>query len=176
MFTEPNAQPERLRRNLFVAESLTYLGDELGGRPWLDATAAATALVFESVTPEIQVFTLTSREGDIPLLMDDPGEVPIRVVVDLYSNRLRFPEGSRREVELQPGRPQVVTIPVETTGAGNHEIQVVVRAPSGRVVSDQSVEVRSTVLNVIALAVTGAAALVLVALWLRRWFRRRAAA
>ena len=176
MFTEPNPQLERLRRNLFVAESLAYLGDELTGRTWLDATAAATSLVFDSVTPEIQIFTLTSREGDIPLLMDDPGDVPIRVIVDLYSNRLRFPEGSRREIELQPGRPQVVTIPVETNGAGNHEIQVVVRAPSGRVVSDQSVEVRSTVLNVIALAVTGAAALVLVALWLRRWFRRRAIA
>jgi hypothetical protein len=174
MFAEPTAQPERLLRNLHVAESTTYLGDELAGQTWLDATAAATTQVFDSVTPQIQIFTLTSREGDIPLLMDDPGEVPIRVIVELSSSRLRFPDGSRREVELEPGRPQVITVPVETSGAGNHQIQVVVRAPSGRVVSDQTVEVRSTVLNVIALAVTGAAALVLLALWVRRWFRRRA--
>jgi hypothetical protein len=173
MYTEPTPLPARLRRNLYTAEALTFLDDELGGRAWLASVGNETSLAFERVTPQVQVFTLTSREGDIPLLMGDPGPVPMEVTVQLQSRSFQFPDGSQQELELEPGRRQVVTFSVISTSAGRHQVLVLVRAPSGRVVSEQRVEIRSTALNTIALVVTGAAALVLFALWLRRWVRRR---
>ena len=172
MYVEPSPQPERLRRNLYVAEASAYLDDELGGRSWLDGVATATSDAFGRLTPQVRLFTLTSREGSIPLLMGDPGPVPVAVTIELSSSGLRFPDGPQ-EVELEPGRQQVVTFPVEAPSAGLHQVRVSVTSPSGRVVSDQQVQIRSTALNAIALAVTGAAALVLFGLWLRRWFRRR---
>ncbi|HSL11135.1 MAG TPA: DUF6049 family protein [Actinomycetota bacterium] len=175
MYLEPSPQTERLRRNLFVAESAASHGDETAGRSWLDAVAAETAAAFGSVTPSVQVFTLTSRDGDIPLLVGTGVEVPTAVTIELEASLLAFPEGNVREVTLQPGRPQVVTFPVVSSGARTYDVVVVVRAPSGRAISEQSVRIRSTALNAIALAVTGAAALVLVVLWLRRWTRRRSA-
>ncbi len=135
--------------------------------------ARTTADAFALVTPEVQDFTLTSREGTIPLLMGDPADVPMRVTLELLSLRFTFPDGNRRQVLLD--RPnQVVTFRVESVAAGRHPIDVRVEAPSGRTISVQRVYVRSTALNRIALLVTGGAALALLLLWVRRWFRRTA--
>jgi hypothetical protein len=174
MYTEPSQQPARLRRNLLVAEALSFLTDELGGSAWIDSVAATTSQAFTRVTPQVQEFTLTSSQGTIPLLMGSPGPVPVEVSIQLLSNRLQFPGGNTQTVVLEPDRPQFVTFPVISTSAGRHQVEVTVHAPSGRPVSTQTVFVRSTALNQVALAVTGAAALVLVVLWLRRWVRRRA--
>jgi len=176
MFTEPSTQPARLQRNLFVAEAAEFLDDEPAGRAWIGGVAGATGNAFDAVEPELQEFTLTSREGDVPLLMGDPGEVPVRVSVELLSSDFDFPSGSVQEVVLEPGTNQVVTFSVVSRTAGRNEIRVIVRAPSGRSISEQDVFVRSTALNAIALAVTGAAAFVLLGLWLRRWVRRRSMA
>lgn len=173
MYTEPTALPQRIRRHVYVAEALGFLDDESAGRDWLTNADGATAIAFERVRPEVQLFTLTSREGDIPLLMGDPGPVPVRVSLELQSSGLEFPQGNRRELVLEPGPSQVVTFPVVSKSAGTHEIRVLVQAPSGQVISDQTVYVQSTALNAIALAVTASAAGLLVALWVRRWVRRR---
>jgi hypothetical protein len=62
---------------------------------------------------------------------------------------------------------------VQATGAGQGSVQVIVRAPNGRVLSESTFVVRSTAFNRVALAITVAAALALVALWLRRVIARR---
>ena len=49
---------------------------------------------------------------------------------------------------------------------------VSVLAPDGRAISDQTILVRSTTLNTIALAITAAAAAGLLLLYARRWVRR----
>ena len=49
-----------------------------------------------------------------------------------------------------------------------------VLAPGGRLIEARTITVRSTVYNRIALVITFAAALVLVALWVRRLVARRA--
>ncbi len=172
MLTESSPVPDRLRLDLLVAESHRYLADEVAGRAWLEDAAKTTAAVFKRVTPSVQSFTLTSREGTIPLLMGDPGPIPLRVTLELRSSRFEFPGGNRREVLLE-GPNQIVQFDVVSTTAGRHEIEVIVEAPSGRVISVRRMEVRSTALNAIALLVTGAAAFGLLLLWLRRWFRRR---
>jgi hypothetical protein len=176
MYLEPTPQPDRLRRNLFVAESYASHGDESVARVWVEAVNAETADAFATVKPSVQVFTLTSREGDIPLLIGSGVEVPTTVSVHLEASLLAFPEGNVREVTVEPGGAEVVTFPVVSSGARTYDVVVVVRAPSGRAISEQTVQIRSTALNTIALAVTAAAALVLVLLWMRRFLRRRVVA
>jgi hypothetical protein len=66
-----------------------------------------------------------------------------------------------------------VVFRVQATGAGQGSVQVIVRAPNGRVLSESILVVRSTAFNRIALAITAAAALGLVLLWVRRLVARR---
>ncbi len=166
--------PVRLRRDLMVAEGAEHLGvGEGAGREWLDHVADVTGAAFAGTTPTVsQVFTFTSGEGTIPLLMGDPGPIPLRVVVELASAQFTFPDGDRQEIVLAEPN-QVVSFRVSAKAAGQNAIQVNVLAPSGRRISEQTVTVRSTAVNTIALTVTGTAALVLLVLYSRRWWRRR---
>jgi len=92
--------------------------------------------------------------------------------VQLRSNRFRFPDGDQQTVTLtQPN--QIVTFNATALASGQGTIQVVMRAPSGRAIRQTTLTVRSTSVNRIALAVTAAAALLLVVLWSRRLWSRR---
>ncbi len=155
------------------AEAAEFLVNEPAGRTWLASVGATTEAAFASTTPTVnQVFTFTSGEGTIPLRMGDPGEITLEVAVQLRSSYFDFPEGDRQVVVLdQPN--EIVTFQVVARGAGLKTIRVEVYAPSGRTISTQIVQVRSTALNRIALLVTVGAAVVLLTLYGRRWRRRR---
>jgi len=104
--------------------------------------------------------------------MGDPGSIPLKVVVQLESPTLRFPQGDSKTVILD--RPQqIVSFPVEVTSSGSFTVTVVVRSPSGREIAQSDLVIRSTAYNRIALVLTLVAGLALVALWSRRFFRRR---
>ncbi len=177
MLTLPSRVPERLRRNLYYAESATHLPpNESVGQPWIDQVARTTNDAFGRTTPQIsQVFTLTSEEGSIPLRMGDPGAIPLRVSVQLQSSQLDFPGGDQQLVVLERAN-QIVTFDVVARAFGPNPARVRVVTPSGRVISEQRLIVRSTELNRWALIITSTAALMLCGLWVRRWFRRRRAA
>ena len=172
MLVRPSPVPDRLSRDLLYAESAQYLGNEDAGRAWIDQVSHSTNAVFERAVPDLsRVFTFTSETGTIPLLMGNPDDVPLRFQVQLRSNRFLFPDGDQQTVTLtQPN--QVVTFRVTAKTTGRSPIQVVVRAPSGRPIRQATLIVRSTAVNHIALLVTIAAALVLLALWSRRFLRR----
>jgi hypothetical protein len=174
MLTEPNDAPDQLTRDLYYAESAPYVGDPIAGEPWLDAVRTATRTVFESVRPQVGNggFTFTSGEGTIPLVMGDPGSVPLRITIRLESSQFDYPQGNEQDVVLsQPN--QVVTFPVVAKATGQNPILVRVLAPNGDGIGEaQPIVVRSTAFNHIALIVTLAAAGVLALLYSRRWFRR----
>ena len=173
MLVTPSQVPDRLEADLLYAESSQFVGDESGGNAFIDAANRVTAAAFSAVSPDTsQGFTLTSRSGTIPLSMGDPGSVPLRVVVQLESPTLRFPQGDSKTVILD--RPQqIVSFPVEVTSSGSFTVTVVVRSPSGREIAQSDLVIRSTAYNRIALVLTLVAGLALVALWSRRFFRRR---
>jgi len=173
MLTQDSPVPAALDRDLRYAESAPYVADPAAGQQWLDAVFATTQSAFSSVEPQVnKAFTFTSGEGTIPLLMGDPGPIPLRITVSLQSAQFEFPDGARKQVVLE--RPnQVVTFRVVAKAAGQNPIAVVVTAPSGAVIgSPQTIVVRSTAVNRIALLVTLGAAAVLALLYLRRWLRR----
>ncbi len=172
MLPTDSALPDAWRENLFLAEAGVYVGNEPAGQPWIDEVMRGTEEVFETASPDTsQVFTLTSLEGTIPLLMEDPGDTPLTVELQFRSSRFRFPEGDRMTVEISAPN-QVVEVPVEAAGSGPATIQVITRAPSGLPISQQEMVVRVTAVNRMALILTLGAALVLAALWSRRLFRR----
>ncbi len=174
MLIDPGDLIDRLETNLLYAEAGAFVGDEPAGRAFVDEASAITSAAFIRATPDTsQVFTLTSRTGTIPVLLGDPGETPLKIIVKLQSVGLTFPEGDSQEVELtQPD--QVLTFPVEVSSSGSITVQVLVQAPSGRVVSQSTLVVRSTAYNRVALIVTLVAGAALILLWSRRFFRRPA--
>ena len=174
MLTQASPVPDELTRDIYYAESARYVTDWEAGTSWLNAVAATTQQAFDSVKPQVgQGFTFTSGEGTIPILMGDPGLIPLRVTVELQSSQFDFPDGSQREVILE--RPdQVVSFRVIAKAAGQNPILVDVIAPNGDEIGDpQAIVVRSTAVNHIALLVTLAAAGVLALLYSRRWWFRR---
>lgn len=174
-------EPTDLRRRLFTATEPTYLSDPLSGQPWLSSVDATVSQAFAAVTPNLDKlqFTLTSHEGTIPLQMGDPGDHAYHVTVELHSQDFSFPNGDQQDVVVQqPG--QVVSFRVIANSSGQNSIYLQVRDPNGRLVPVNggstdpiAIPVRSTAVNSIALLVTVLAALVLVGLYARRWFRRR---
>ncbi len=172
MLTVASPFPDRLDRNLLYAEAGQYVGNEAQGRSWLVQVHAFLADVFARTAPNTsQTFTFTARTGTVPIRMGDPGSTPLKVIVQLQSSRFSFPEGNSRSVTLS--RPdQIVEFRAQATASGQGAIQVIVRAPSGRIINQGTLLVRSTAVSRIALIITAAAALVLGALWSRRLFRR----
>ena len=177
MLVEDDPTPNELDRDLLYAEWGGYLGavGEQVGRAWIDHVHTATEGVFSRVRPRTaQVFTFTSATGTIPLRMGDPGDTPLKIVLQVRSAWFRFPDGSTQVVTLT--RPnQVVTFRVTATAGGQaHPIQLLVRAPSGRpIVEPQTLVVRTAAVSRVALAITLLAALGLGILWARRLLRVR---
>jgi hypothetical protein len=172
ILTQPSPVPP-LTNDVYYAESASYVTDWEAGTSWLDAVYATTQQAFDSVKPQVgQGFTFTSGEGTIPLLMGDPGPIPLKVTITLQSSQFEYPDGNHQTVQLD--RPdQVVTFRVVAKAAGQNPILVDVTAPNGDEIGEpQAIVVRSTAVNHIALLVTLAAAGVLALLYSRRWFRR----
>jgi len=186
MLPEGDQTPTDLRRRLLLATAAPYLLDESSGQPWISSVQDTTRGAFAAVAPgpppgsnagNISNITLTSRQGTIPIQMGDPGATPLHVIVQLQSTSFTFAapgaaRGNPQDVVLT--RPaQVVAFDVVAQGSGQNPIDVVVRAPNGTEIARTRITVRSTAVNRIALFVTLGAALGLVALYGRRWVRRR---
>jgi hypothetical protein len=173
MVEEPDAEADRLRRAILYAEASQYIGDESTGRMWIDAVNAVTDPTFAALAPDTsRVLAFTSRTGQIPLRMGDPGGRVVQIRVELRSGRVDFFGVGARTVRLD--RPhQVVTFDAEVKAAGRSTIEVYVFSPSGTELSRSVLVVSSTAINPIALIITIGAGLMLVGLWSRRLFRRR---
>jgi hypothetical protein len=166
---------DALAENLLYAEAGVYVGDEDAGRAWIDAAHAATERVFDRTTPlPDQVFTVASGTVVIPLRIPGSPGPPLSVRIELESDELRFPEGRAQDTVITD-EDRVLSFRIEATGAGQIPVRVLVLAPNGRVLREDTLVVRSTAFNRVALAITALAALALVALWLRRLMARRAA-
>jgi hypothetical protein len=166
---------DRLDRCLLYAEAADYLNDEIHGRAWYDLVHNTLTSIFNKAAPDTsQIFTFTSGSGTIPMRMGDPGPLPLHTVIVLRSSRFTFPDGDTQYVTLT--RPhQIVLFRVKAIGGGQGAVLVEMRAPkpSGRLVAQETLVVRSTQVNKIAVIISLAAGLVLVALWSRRLLRRR---
>jgi uncharacterized protein DUF6049 len=179
MLVEPGDEPDRLETLLLLAESRQYLSTPEDGLAFIDGVRDSVGAVFGAISVEsAPVITLTSSTGSgVPVTVRNDADEALRVSVQLES--LGLSGTPTIDLELPPGDEQTITFRVDLVRTGRFEVQLRVLAPAGRVIQPAPGEepltlvLRSTVYNRIALVITIAAALVLLALWARRFLPRR---
>jgi hypothetical protein len=124
--------------------------------------------------------TLTRRTGvQVPVTIQNQTGFTIRLRVELDSQKLAFPAGQARRIEIE-GKPHgrtlgTLTFRVEARGAGSFPIAVRVQTPDGQsTVQTGELQVRSSAVSAVTLMATAGGALFLVVAWARRAVSRRA--
>lgn len=126
--------------------------------------------------PEQSSITLTSNSAAIPITFDNDTGQPVRVRIRLESDRLLFPDGSERIVEL-PTKNHTERIRVETRGAGTLPVVVHIETEGGLPIQTTKLSVRSSVVSGVGVVLM-VGAVAFLALWwgwdIHRRRRRRA--
>jgi hypothetical protein len=128
--------------------------------------------------PGGNTITLTARKGEIPVTFLNETAQPLRVRVRLQSDKMVFPDGDDRVLDLPP-RSTTVRFNVETRSSGTFPLRLTVTSPDGGLrIQQTEVQVRSTFVSNVGLFLTIGAILFLGVWWgfdIRRRRKRRAA-
>ncbi len=118
-------------------------------------------------TPETATITLTGREADVPILVENRLSVPISVTLVLDSEKLAFPDGKDIAVVLQPGENRI-EVPIEARANGDSPIRVQILSPDREVLLGSSqLRVRLFAFSGVGIVIGSGALLILVLWWLR---------
>ena len=127
-------------------------------------------------SPERSTITLTSSEANIPLTFRNDTDKIVPIHIALTSDKLVFPDGTDRNVELEPGKNQTVRIAVETRSSGTFPLLMTVTTAGGLPIQTSEVIVRSSFVSGVGVFLT-VGAIAFLALWwgwdIRRRRRRR---
>jgi hypothetical protein len=179
----PNPVAEPGNRSLLVSLSSVWSGP--GGRSRARAELAKIDSDVNQFVSRLHVpavnstITLTAEKGAIPVtFLNETGQA-LRVRVRLESDKLVFPDGNQRVLDLPP-RSTTVRFTVETRSTGTFPLTLRVTSPDGALPLQQTeVKVRTTFfVNNVGLFLTVGAVLFLAGWWahdIRRRRRRRAA-
>ena len=168
---------ESARADLLATRITTSLArglDDEARTALLDAVSDEVATAFAGVTLSGQTdLNLTSRTGTLPLMIRNENPFPVRIVLRIRSERLAFPDGGRFEVAVTEEVTRV-DVPVEALATGSVPTLVDIATPNERVVLDsQQLNVRSTAVSGVGLALCLGALAVLVFWWVRTWRKAR---
>jgi hypothetical protein len=122
-------------------------------------------------------FTLTARNGNIPVTIGSNAGYPVKGVLTLTSDKLTFPGGSSRYSEsvLLNKNTNNRYVPVQARASGEFKVTVTLTAPTGGLILTRgAVTVRSTATSVVGVILSLGAVAVLLAWWVRTTVRRRA--
>jgi hypothetical protein len=179
----PNPVAEPGTRSLLVSLSSAWSGP--GGRARARAELARIAADVNQFVGRLRVpavdstITLTAEKGEIPVtFLNETGQA-LRVRVRLESDKLLFPDGDERILDLPP-RSTTVRFVVETRSSGTFPLTLRVTSPDGALPIQQTeVQVRTTFfVSNVGVFLTVGAGLFLAGWWahdIRRRRRRRAA-
>ena len=125
--------------------------------------------------PNGGALTLTARRGGIPITVRSTAGYDARVLLQVASDRLRFPGGATKELTLS--RHDTTTrFTVQTQGSGAIPLRILLKTPDGRVILEQSrLTIRSTNVSGVGIGLSVGALLFLLIWWRRHHKRRRAA-
>jgi hypothetical protein len=118
---------------------------------------------------------LTSRQGTLPVTVENANPFPVDVVLRVRSERLSFPNGEGLRAEavrltftVDPADILRVDVPVEARATGSVPVFVELWSPDDAVQLDaQQLNVRSTAISGAGLVISLGALAVLLAWWLR---------
>jgi hypothetical protein len=144
-------------------------------RAELDVIDDSVADVLSQIrVPVGSTITLTAREGEIPVTFLNESDQTLRVKVRLESDKLFFPDGDVREVELPP-RSTTIGFNVESRASGTSTLELTVTSVDEQLtIQSTRVRVRSTVVSGVGVFLTVGASLFLALWWLLHFRRRRA--
>jgi hypothetical protein len=110
--------------------------------------------------------TITSSKAEIPISFQNTGDDDVSVNVKLESDRLLFPDGAERVVQLPAHRNTTVRVAVETRGSGTAPVLMSVTTADGLAIPKgvRTISVRSTFVSGVGVFLT-VAAIVFLALW-----------
>jgi hypothetical protein len=121
-------------------------------------------------------FTLTARNGSIPVTIGSTAGYPVKGVLTLTSDRLTFPGGTSRYSEsvLLNKSTNNRYVPVQARASGEFKVTVTLTSPTGGLILTRgAVTVRSTATSVVGIILSLGAVAVLLAWWIRTTVRRR---
>lgn len=172
---DQTALTDALGRQLLVAQSIE-LSDESRRRAYLRAAQNAITEYLSGIRLfQTRSITLTARKADIPMTFQNRTGLPVRVVVELESDKLDFPSGTARELELSRLNT-IARFEVVARTSGAFPLDIVLRSPDGGIVIEQArLTVRSTAASGLSLAISASAALFLAVWWGRHIVRGRRA-
>jgi hypothetical protein len=174
--TDPRVS--RGRRALLASLSSSWVGAT--GRREAEAQLAGihgsvAAFLARVHVPSDRTLTLTARRAEIPVSLQNDTGRSVRVRVSLQSDKLLFPGGSSKILDLPP-RNTTVRFLVDTRASGTFPLKVSVTSTDGHIVFQQTrYTVRSTVVSNVGLFLTIGAVLFLAGWWLNHTRRRRRA-
>ncbi|HEY7659723.1 MAG TPA: DUF6049 family protein [Actinomycetota bacterium] len=173
MLPADSLEPARLDTMLLLAEARQFLSEPAEGLEFVTAAGDVVEAWLDGITLEtVSAITLTSESGGgIPVTVSNEARETMRFAVRLRSQYLR--EDSSAELELAPGQTETIRLEAELLSTGRFPVRVQVLSPSGRVIHQEPLIVRSTAYNVIALVITIGAGLLMIGVWARRFRSRR---
>jgi hypothetical protein len=143
----------------------------------LDAVGAAVEQLTGAVNvPRRETVTLTARDGTVPLVVRNDGDVPLEVSVRLESSKLEFPEGDVLPLTLAPGSSRL-DLAVRARASGSIPLTVTITSPDGSLtLAEVDYSIRSTAVAGAGIFLSAGAALFLMVWWARHWHRTRRSA
>jgi len=162
--------------------------------PSTDLTPATRALALDALNravhdvlsqvqlPATRTITLTARTGHLPLSVVSQSEAPLQVLLQVQSDKLKFPGAGTANtatfpLTLHKGTNTIADLTVQARTSGAFPLHLTVLTPDGGVVlARATVTVQSTALSGVGVILSVGAALFLVVWWSRHaWKARRAA-
>lgn len=140
----------------------------------LDGVRSGVDEAFGTFAIAVTDVTLTDREGTVPITLTRTGAVPLRVRIEVTGPAaLTWTDGRIREVTLDVDAERSLEVPVRAGATGRFPVTVRVTDPSGdRLLAEEVVGLRATVLAGPALALIAAIVLVLTVVGTLRQRRR----
>lgn len=124
-------------------------------RALIDSVSAGIQAQFAQISlPGNRSVTLTARAGEIPITIQSRLDYPVRATLRVESDKLAFPGGSRREVELtNTNTTERFSVRARTSGA--FPLRVILESSEGDLVLGRSLfTVRSTAASGVGVALS----------------------
>lgn len=171
----PTPTSTLLEDRLLVAES-SELRNARARQGYVSAVETGIADYLGAIEmPQGRSITLTARRGQIPVTFQNRSGTPAKVIVTVQSDKLEFPDGTTRPLELaRRNTTERFAVVARTSGA--FPLRITLQSPDGNLLIGRArLTVRSTAASRVSLTVSFGALVFLIVWWGRHIVRGRRA-